>query len=320
MKSENKRQIKTKLHTRNKNREMYDLDTLKNIVPELSEYIKLNKYGNYSVDFSNSKAVRLLNKAILNHYYGIKNWNFPNKNLCPPIPGRADYIHYIADLLSENNLGKIPFGNKINCIDIGVGASCIYPIIGVVEYGWNFIGTDIDQNSIKSAENIVNSNTILQNKIKCKLQANPNHIFQGIIGKKDKIDLTICNPPFHSSLEEAKKASQRKIRNLHGKKSKKTALNFSGIEKELIYEGGEKGFIKKMIIESKEFSKNCCWFSTLVSKSSELKSIYFELKKYKASKIKTINMGTGNKSVRIVAWTFLSEKEQNKWRQTRWNN
>ena len=32
---------------------------------------------------------------------------FPNENLCPPIPGRADYIHHIADLLSINNNKQI---------------------------------------------------------------------------------------------------------------------------------------------------------------------------------------------------------------------
>ena len=29
-------------------------------------------------------------------------------------------------------------------------------------------------------------------------------------------------------------------------------------------------------------------------------------------------MGTGNKSTRIVAWTFLSKDEQVKWRDERW--
>ncbi len=30
-------------------------------------------------------------------------------------------------------------------------------------------------------------------------------------------------------------------------------------------------------------------------------------------------MGTGNKSTRIVAWTFLSKDDQAKWREERWN-
>ncbi len=320
MSSEKGQQEKTRLHSRNKNRERYDLSALKTSNPELAEYIKPNKYGVDSVDFSNPVAVKLLNKALLNHYYGIKNWDFPDENLCPPIPGRADYIHYMADLLSENNFDTIPIGDKITCFDIGIGASCIYPIIGVVEYNWKFIGSDIDPKSIVSAQHIVNANSILKDKIECRLQQNPINIFYGIIGKEDKIDLSICNPPFHSSSEDAQKGSLRKVRNLSGERTKKPTLNFAGINNELIYEGGEYKFVQNMIRESKKFTKNCFWFSTLVSKQSNLKGIYKSLEKVGANQIKTISMGTGNKSTRIVAWTFLSKEEQKEWRESRWKN
>jgi len=207
---------------------------------------------------------------LLKQYYKINNWDFPTGNLCPPIPGRADYIHYLADLLSENNQGKIPTGKRITCYDIGVGANCIYPIIGVVEYNWNFIGSDIDLKSISSAE-------------------------------------------------EAEKGTARKVKNLSGKPAKKPKLNFGGISNELVFEGGEFKFIQQMIKESKKFSKNFYWFSTLVSKIANLKGIYKILDKVETSQVKTIEMGTGNKMSRIVAWTFLTQKEQKEWRATRWN-
>jgi len=171
MSSEKRQTTTTRLHSRNKNRERYDLNALTTSNPELVNYVKPNKYGEDSVDFSNPVAVKALNKALLNHYYGIKNWEFPDENLCPPIPGRADYIHQIADVLAENNFDTIPRGDKITCLDIGVGASCIYPIIGVTEYGWKFIGSDIDPKSIESAKNIVNSNSSLKDKIECRLSA-----------------------------------------------------------------------------------------------------------------------------------------------------
>jgi len=318
MSSEKNQQEKARLHPRNKNRERYDLSALTNSNPELKNYIMPNKFGIESVDFSNPLAVKLLNKALLNHYYGIKNWEFPDENLCPPIPGRADYIHHIADLLGENNFGTIPIGDKITCLDVGIGASCIYPIIGVTEYDWKFIGSDIDPKSIASAQNIVNSNSSIKDKIECRLQKNSKNVFHGIIGKEDKIDLTICNPPFHSSIEDAQKGTRRKIKNLSGKKVKIPELNFAGISNELICDGGEYQFIQNMIRESKKISKNCYWFSTLVSKQSNLKGIYKLLEKIEANQIKTIPMGTGNKSSRIVAWTFLSREEQKEWRETRW--
>lgn len=310
--------IKTTLHPRNKNRERYDLDALTSVNPNLSNYIKPNKYGTDSVDFSNPAAVKVLNKSLLHYYYKIEYWEFPDKNLCPPIPGRADYIHHIADLLAESNLGKTPTGNKITCLDIGTGASCIYPIIGVTEYGWSFIASDIDPESIKSASNIVNRNSSLKNRVECRLQKNPKNIFYGVVGKEERIDLSICNPPFHSSAVDAQKETRRKVRNLSGKDAVNPTLNFAGISNELIYDGGEYLFIQNMIMESKEFSKNSCWFSTLVSKQSNLKGVYKLLEKYEAKKVATKPMGTGNKSTRIVAWTFLTEEEQKEWAKTRW--
>lgn len=310
--------IKTRLHSRNKNREPYDLRALSKISPELATYVKPNKFGADSVDFSDPVVVKLLNKALLHYYYGIKNWEFPDDNLCPPIPGRADYIHHMADLLSENNFGRAPIGDKITCFDIGVGANCIYPIIGVTEYGWKFIGSDIDPKSIASAQNIVNTNTSLQGKIECRLQENKKDAFYGIIGREEIIDVSICNPPFHASAQEAQKGTLRKIKNLSGKIEKTPQLNFAGISNELICDGGEHKFIHNIIRESKKFSKNCYWFSTLVSKHSNLKGIYKSLEKENALEVKTIPMGTGNKSSRIVAWTFLNKEEQKAWIETRW--
>ena len=141
MATSKKPQEKSRLHPRNKNRERYDLNALIAANPELKAFVKPNKHGDDSVDFANPKAVKILNKALLNHYYGIAYWDFPDSNLCPPIPGRADYIHYLADLLCEHNFGRNPNGVKIKCLDVGVGANCIYPILGVTEYNWNFIGS-----------------------------------------------------------------------------------------------------------------------------------------------------------------------------------
>ena len=311
-------QEKTRLHLRNKNREKYDLEALAIAIPELSEHIKPNKYGENSVDFANPVAVKLLNKALLKHYYGIENWDFPDGNLCPPIPGRADYLHYIADLLTQSNFGTLPEGHQISVLDIGVGANSIYPIVGVTEYGWNFIGSDINPDLIEAAKKIADANESLKEKIHFRLQESPKSIFSGIISEDEKIDLTICNPPFYSSTEEAQKTSRRKVKNLTGKKVKKVELNFAGISDELICEGGEHTFIHNMINESKDFAENCYWFSTLVSKESNLKGVYKALGAAEATQIKTIPTGTGNKSSRIVAWSFLSKKEQNDWRETRW--
>ncbi|MDB4773686.1 RlmF-related methyltransferase, partial [Flavobacteriaceae bacterium] len=82
------------------------------------------------------------------------------------------------------------------------------------------------------------------------------------------------------------------------KKVKKAELNFAGIQNELIYEGGEIKFISAMVLQSKTFKNNCFWFTTLVSKQSNLNAIYKKLDQVNASEIKTIPMGTGNKVTR----------------------
>ncbi len=310
--------IRTRSHPRNKNRDPYDLKALSISLPELSGFLIVTEHGAASIDFSDPRAVKLLNKALLSHYYGIKTWDFPDENLCPPIPGRADYIHHIADLLAGTNSGTVPLGDKITCLDIGTGASCIYPIIGVTEYGWNFIGSDIAAGSIASAEHIIRSNPSLLGKVECRVQKDPKAIFHGILNNHEKTDITMCNPPFHASLEDAQRGTRRKIKNLSGKSSNTPALNFSGISRELIYEGGEHQFIQKMIWESRAFPKSCLWFTTLVSKGSNLKGILSSLEKNGAQQIRTITMGTGNKVSRIVAWTFLSTEEQKEWKANRW--
>jgi 23S rRNA (adenine1618-N6)-methyltransferase len=318
MSLEKKNQEKARLHIRNKNRERYDLSSLIKATPELKDHVVPNKHGVESVDFSNTIAVRLLNTAILKHYYGIENWEFPAENLCPPIPGRADYIHHMADLLTESNFGKIPKGDKVIGLDIGLGASCIYPIIGLTEYGWTFIGSDTDPKSIAAAQHIVDSNASLKGRIECRLQEDSKDIFYGILDREHKIDFSMSNPPFHSSREEAQEGSRRKIKNLTGEKTENPERNFAGINSELIYAGGEYRFIQNIIRESKKYASNCFWFSTLVSKQSNLKKIHGLLEKTDAIQIRTIPMGTGNKSSRIVAWSFLSKNERLDWRDARW--
>jgi 23S rRNA (adenine1618-N6)-methyltransferase len=220
------------------------------------------------------------------------------------VPGRADYIHYLADLLSENNRGEIPTGKKIKGLDIGTGANCIYPVIGVAAYGWSFVGTDIDTAAIDAAAKIVALNSVLKGKVDLRLQQNKNHIFSGILTENERFDFTICNPPFHASADEAQAGTIRKLRNLKRKNVKRATLNFGGQSNELWCEGGEVQFITNMIRESKQFRDSCLWFTTLVSKESNLTGFYKTLKSVGAAKVKTIPMGQGNKTSRLLAWSF----------------
>jgi 23S rRNA (adenine1618-N6)-methyltransferase len=309
---------KSRLHHRNKHRERYNFDVLTKACPDLIPFVTKNIHKDLSIDFSNPKAVKMLNKALLKQYYQIDYWEIPQNYLCPPIPGRADYIHYIAELLGAYNYGKIPQGEQIKCLDIGVGANCVYPIIGVQEYGWSFIGADIDPIAITNANKIIDTNSTLQKKVEIRLQNDARDFFYGIIARDELIDLSICNPPFNASQAEANANNLRKLSNLKGEKVTKPKLNFGGQNNELWYKGGEERFVRNMIRQSKKYSKSCFLFSSLISKQSTLKSAYKVLESSEALEVKTIPMGQGNKTSRLLVWTFLTKEEQKQWKNNRW--
>ena len=297
------------MHPRNQHKENYNFPELIQAVPELGAFVKMNAYGNESIDFFNAEAVKLLNKALLKSNYGIAHWDIPTNYLCPPIPGRAEYMHHVADLLYKNNpeyLQDKKLGNNIRVLDVGVGANCIYPIVGAHDYNWNFVGTDIDEKAIAASQKIVNENESLQHKIELRHQKNAHDIFHGIILPNEKFNLTVCNPPFHASLQEAQQGNLRKNRNLKNTRNTKVQLNFGGHGTELWCEGGEETFIEKMILQSAAYSNQVLWFSTLVSKESTLKKIQLKLEYVDAREMKILPMQLGNKVSRIVCWSFFA--------------
>lgn len=299
------------LHPRNAHNQRYDFEALIKTMPELKEFVAMNKYNDLSIDFSNAKAVLCLNKALLSHFYKIKNWEIPEDYLCPPIPGRADYVHYLADLLAQDNKNKIPTKNIIG-LDIGTGANSIYPLLGASIYDWDFVATDVDPIAISSVENIVNSNDALKGKIKAVFQNNKGLIFNGVLNKEDNYDFSMCNPPFYKSRKDALDTNKKKVSNLSKGKKTESSLNFGGATNELWYKGGELAFILKMIKESVYYKRNCCWFTTLVSKGENLNTIFDALDNENAI-YEAIDMKQGNKITRFVAWSFLSDNERQAW-------
>jgi 23S rRNA (adenine1618-N6)-methyltransferase len=312
----NQAATKTNLHPHNLHRDHYDFPQLIASSPELAAFVALNEYGNESINFVDPAAVKALNRALLLHDYNVRDWDIPAQYLCPPIPGRADYLHYLADLLSESNGGNIPRGESVRVLDIGVGANCIYPLIGHAVYEWQFVGTDIDEVALKNAQHILDANQ-LNNAIELRIQPSHTAIFSDVTYADEYFDLTLCNPPFHASLAEARQGSQRKWKNLgkENNKHKKPVLNFGGQSLELCCDGGEVAFVTRMIEESESGQNNCLWFTTMISKSSTLPHVYRALKYSGAIDNRTIEMSQGQKKSRILAWTFMDKQQQRDW----WN-
>jgi len=308
--------FKKALHPRNLHRAGYDFGQLIATTPALAPFVTKNRYGNLSVNFADPAALRMLNRALLRHFYDIEFWDIPEEYLCPPIPGRADYIHYIADLLALCNGGKVPHGSSVRALDTGVGANCVYPLIGTHAYGWHFTGSDIDPVSLASARRIVEANPRLSGLVDLRLQGKASDIFKGIVRGDEIFDVTICNPPFHDSPESALAANERKRTNLKTENDSKR--NFGGMSNELWTHGGEASFVRRMIDESARLQSRVLWFSTLVSKKNTMEGVYKTLKRVKAVQVKTINMEQGQKTSRIIAWSFMDREGQSAWGAARW--
>ena len=282
------------MHPNNKHLKSYDFERLIHANPDLKPFVFTNKFQTKTINFSLSDAVYQLNKAILISDYGLTDYQLPKDYLCPPIPGRADYLHHLNDLIS-------PESKPIKGLDIGIGANAIYPILAVQLYNWEMVGTERNKQSLEIAQNNINLNPSLNGFIDIRYQDNPAQIFSGIIEIEEYYHFTMCNPPFHASEQEALKGTQRKLKNLD--LDKKSTLNFGGQSHELWCNGGEALFIKRMIKESKTFCKQVGWFTTLVSKSANLPKLTKQLDKLGATH-QIIDMAQGQKVSRILAWRF----------------
>lgn len=283
------------LHPRNRFRSRYDFARLIASSAALAGFVKKNAHGDDSVDYANPQAVKALNQALLKDAYGITHWDLPPGYLCPPIPGRSDYVHCLADLVGLRR------GSEVRVLDVGMGANCIYPLIGASEYGWSFVGADIDPVSLRWARKLVAGNPSVRKLIECRQQPVGTQCFKGIVKTGEHFDLTMCNPPFHASAAEAAMGTRRKAHNLG---TQKEVPNFGGKAGELWCEGGELAFIRRMIAESVDFAGSVGWFTTLVSKSENLPKLEKALRQVHAADVRVIDMAQGQKKSRILAWRF----------------
>lgn len=306
------------MHPNNLHQARYPVKELANCYPDLSLYTIRQPTGELSIDFAQANAVKALNAALLKYFYNIEHWDIPDGYLCPPIPGRSDYLHYINDLLQSNSLTSNKA--KHTGLDIGTGANLIYPMLAKQLFDWKMVGTDIHDASLQWANQLIQANPKLRKYIKLRKQSNSQHIFKGIIQAHDKFDFCMCNPPFHRSAQDAQSGSLRKTKNLsrhrkkrerldnsnfHGSEQKQNSqLNFSGQANELWCEGGEVGFIKQMLKESIEVKDHVIWFTCLVSKKESLVALKPLFAKSVVEEIKIIEMAQGQKLSRFIAWRF----------------
>ena len=290
------------MHLQNPYGERYDLQRLAKHYPTLQANIVLNPSGEETIDFSSSSAVYALNKAMLLADFKLDDYHLPTGYLIPPIPGRLDYLLHVRDFLSEKL--SLNVDSELRGLDIGTGANGIYCILGAQHFNWTMVGTESDAKGIEIAKTNMLHTRGLLDKVELRHQGDKSYLFKNMIQSDERFDFTICNPPFHSSREEALKGSLRKLKNLGGATDKQEfSLNFEGQANELWCNGGEALFIKRLIKESVLFKNQVKVFTSLVAKEDNLPKIQKQLKKAKAN-YHIIPMAQGNKKSRIIAWWF----------------
>lgn len=279
------------MHSQNPHHNNYNFSELIVAIPELETYVFTNNFGSETINFSDAEAVKLLNQALLKKHYNINYWDIPKGYLCPPVPGRLDYLLHLKDLLGTG---------KKNILDIGTGANLVYPLLGTRHLDWHFAGSEVDKTAFNNAIKIVTENK-LEQVIELRFQKYKSKILEGIIHKNDFFDAIICNPPFFKSAFDAAQKNTRKNRNL--KQSSKDKLNFGGQSQELWCKGGEETFIKQLIQESSNYKNQVQLFTCLVSQKEHLKNIKRAINKTGAQH-QIVDMEQGNKKSRFVVWRF----------------
>ncbi|KAL0484163.1 Mettl16 [Acrasis kona] len=261
-----------------------DFNELSTKYPSLLEFLVEGR----SYDWKNPIAMVELTKILLLEDYGIK-WDLPTTHLCPPVTNRANYILWMNDLLEMQSQKN----QEIIGIDVGTGASCIYPLLGSKMFNWNFVGTDIDENSITHAKKLVDMNEDLNSKISLIHVQDCSNILINVIDINKKYDFVVCNPPFFSSEEESEKRNP---------KTSRQATN-----SELQTTGGEVSFVCRMIDDSVSIGTNITWYSTMLGKKSSIKPIKQYLSSCNISLIYTTEFVQGKTQRWGLAWNMHPE-------------
>uniref|UniRef100_V5E304 Uncharacterized protein n=1 Tax=Kalmanozyma brasiliensis (strain GHG001) TaxID=1365824 RepID=V5E304_KALBG len=244
------------------------------------------------IDFQDAQAVRCLAQTLLLDDFGV-HASFSPSNLCPMIPNRLAYIALLNELLSWSlptwrllrHFQHQPLDSTVRGLDIGTGASVIYPALGVRCFpSWRFVATDIDRSSLEYAgKHVINhvdnggrlSESIALVHVDAEDAFVPKLGGAKVIGgdagvlSESGFDFIMCNPPFYLSAEEMDRSAQFK-------KQPANAV-CHGTRSEMVTTGGEVAFVRRMIAESLT-TYNVLWWTCMLGKLSSVIKLSSELK------------------------------------------
>lgn len=290
-------------HAENRFAGPHDLDALAACTPALKPHLRPHPTAGFTIDWQSPEAVQLLNRALLESAYEVKEWRVASGHLCPAVPGRMEYLVQVVAALAMKR--PVP---RLNLLDVGTGATGIYAVLAAAEWNWEVVASDVDQRSIQALCQITAANPQLA--IQPRLQPDPASCFAHAIGPHELIDLTVCNPPFYADADEARRERTRAARGGEA---------FAGTPSELICPGGEHGFLHRMAKESQAWGHRILWFSSLVAQNRHATGLSQSLKKLGAADVRVLPLETAGKRARVVLWTFQDAARRNEWMKMRWN-
>ncbi|NWH80380.1 MET16 methyltransferase, partial [Piaya cayana] len=286
------------MHARNRYRDRPpDFAYLAGKYPAFRQHVRCSLAGRVSLNFKDPEAVRALTCTLLKEDFGL-TIDIPIERLIPTVPLRLNYIHWVEDLIGHQDADKQVLRRGI---DIGTGASCIYPLLGATLNGWYFLATEVDDMCFNYAKKNVEQNN-LSDLIKVVKVPQKTLLMDALKEESEIIyDFCMCNPPFFANQLEAKGVNSRNPR-----RPPPSSVNTGGIT-EIMAEGGELEFVKRIIHDSLQLKKRLRWYSCMLGKKCSLAPLKEELRIQGVPKVTHTEFCQGRTMRWALAWSFYDD-------------
>uniref|UniRef100_A0A8C1SIA0 U6 small nuclear RNA (adenine-(43)-N(6))-methyltransferase n=1 Tax=Cyprinus carpio TaxID=7962 RepID=A0A8C1SIA0_CYPCA len=259
------------MHPRNRYKDKSpDFVYLASKYPEFQKHVQTTLTGRVTLNFKDPEAVRALTCTLLKEDFGL-TIEIPLERLIPTVPLRLNYIHWVEDLTGGQ-------GNPRRGIDIGTGASCIYPLLGATMNGWFFLATEVDDICFNYAKKNVEQNHLAE-LIRVVKVPQKTLLMDALKEQSIVYNFCMCNPPFFANQLEAKGVNSRNSR-----RPPPSSINTGGVT-EIMGEGGELEFVKRIIHDSLQLKKRLRWYSCMLGKKCSLAPLKDELLKQGVPKV-----------------------------------
>ncbi|XP_062071729.1 RNA N6-adenosine-methyltransferase METTL16 isoform X1 [Lepus europaeus] len=286
------------MHARNRYKDKPpDFAYLASKYPDFKQHVQINLNGRVSLNFKDPEAVRALTCTLLREDFGL-SIDIPVERLIPTVPLRLNYIHWVEDLIGHQDSDKSTLRRGI---DIGTGASCIYPLLGATLNGWYFLATEVDDMCFNYAKKNVEKNN-LSDLIKVVKVPQKTLLMDALKEESEIIyDFCMCNPPFFANQLEAKGVNSRNPR-----RPPPSSVNTGGVT-EIMAEGGELEFVKRIIHDSLQLKKRLRWYSCMLGKKCSLAPLKEELRIQGVPKVTYTEFCQGRTMRWALAWSFYDD-------------